>query len=64
MQRPLLVASEKAIKAIASETADLNVFIVVGAPVPLDSQAFNCAVAIYKGEILGMVPKTHLPNYS
>ena len=64
MQRPLLVAAEKAIKAIASETADLNVFIVVGAPVPLDSQAFNCAVAIYKGEILGMVPKTHLPNYS
>ena len=64
MQRPLLVSAEKAIKAIASETADLNVFIVVGAPVPLDSQAFNCAVAIYKGEILGMVPKTHLPNYS
>ena len=64
MQRPLLVAAEKTIKAIASETADLNVFIVVGAPVPLDSQAFNCAVAIYKGEILGMVPKTHLPNYS
>ena len=64
MQRPLLVAAEKTIKAIASETADLNIFIVVGAPVPLDSQAFNCAVAIYKGEILGMVPKTHLPNYS
>ena len=64
MQRPLLVAAEKTIKAIASETAELNVFIVVGAPVPLDSQAFNCAVAIYKGEILGMVPKTHLPNYS
>ncbi|WP_405725516.1 NAD(+) synthase [Anaerotignum sp.] len=64
MQRSLLVATEKAVKAIAEETADLDLFFVIGAPVPLDSQAFNCAVAIYKGEILGLVPKTHLPNYS
>lgn len=64
MQRPLLVATETAVKEIAAETADLDLFFVIGAPVPLDSQAFNCAVAIYKGEILGLVPKTHLPNYS
>ena len=64
MQRSLLVATEKAVKAIAAETADLDLFFVIGAPIPLDSQAFNCAVAIYKGEILGLVPKTHLPNYS
>ncbi|MDO4530694.1 MAG: nitrilase-related carbon-nitrogen hydrolase, partial [Bacillota bacterium] len=64
MQRPLLVAAEKAIKKFAEETKDLDVFLAVGAPVMLDSQQFNCAVAIYKGEILGLVPKTHLPNYS
>ncbi|MBQ5708520.1 MAG: NAD(+) synthase, partial [Anaerotignum sp.] len=64
MQRPLLVAAEKCVKAIVEETKDLDLFFVIGTPVMLDSQQFNCAVAIYKGEILGMVPKTHLPNYS
>ena len=64
MQRSLLVAAEKCVKAIAEETKDLDLFFAIGAPVALDSQAFNCAVAIYKGEILGLVPKTHLPNYS
>ncbi|MBQ3032394.1 MAG: NAD(+) synthase, partial [Anaerotignum sp.] len=64
MQRPLLVAAEKCVKAIAEETKDLDLFFVIGTPVMLDSQQFNCAVAIYKGEILGLVPKTHLPNYS
>ncbi|MBQ7102805.1 MAG: NAD(+) synthase, partial [Anaerotignum sp.] len=64
MQRPLLVAAEKCVKAIAAETKDLDLFFVIGTPVMLDSQQFNCAVAIYKGEILGLVPKTHLPNYS
>ena len=64
MQRPLLVAAEKAVKMIAEETKDLDLFFVIGTPVMLDSQQFNCAAAIYKGEILGLVPKTHLPNYS
>ena len=64
MQRPLLVAAEKCVKAIAEETKDLDLFFVIGTPVMLDSQQFNCAAAIYKGEILGLVPKTHLPNYS
>ena len=64
MQRTLLGAAEKAVKAIIAETKDLDLFFVIGVPVALDSQAFNCAVAIYKGEILGLVPKTHLPNYS
>ncbi len=64
MQRPLLVRTEKMVAAIAEETKDLDLFFVIGAPVMLDSQQFNCAIAIYKGEILGVVPKTHLPNYS
>ena len=64
MQRTLLRAAEKAVSAILEETKDLDLFFVIGVPVALDSQAFNCAVAIYKGEILGLVPKTHLPNYS
>ncbi len=64
MQRPLLIKAEKMIAAIAEETKELDIFLVIGTPVMLDSQQFNCAAAIYKGEILGLVPKTHLPNYS
>ncbi len=64
MQRPLLSAAEIAVSEIVEETKELDLFLVVGTPVMLDSQQFNCAVAIYKGEILGIVPKTHLPNYS
>ena len=64
MQRPLLAAAEIAVGQIADETKELDIFLTVGVPVMLDSQQFNCAVAIYKGEILGIVPKTHLPNYS
>ena len=64
MQKTLLHAAEKAVKEIADATKELDLFFVIGVPVALDSQAFNCAVAIYKGEILGLVPKTHLPNYS
>lgn len=64
MQRPLLTAAEEAVKEIVQETEDLDIFFVIGTPVMLDSQQFNCAVAIYKGEILGLLPKTHLPNYS
>ena len=37
--------------------------LLVGAPLRFDGQLFNCAVAIYRGRILGLTPKTYLPNY-
>ena len=63
-QRPLLKAAEQAVAEIAEATKDLDILLTLGVPVALDSQAFNCAAVLYKGEILGLVPKTHLPNYS
>lgn len=41
-----------------------NIIAVVGMPVKADSQLFNCAVVINNGEILGVVPKTFMPNYN
>ena len=38
--------------------------IFVGMPIRKDNQLFNCAVAIHNGEIIGVVPKTFIPNYS
>jgi NAD+ synthase (glutamine-hydrolysing) len=36
---------------------------LVGVPVALDDQLFNCAAVIHQGQLLGMVPKTFIPNY-
>lgn len=64
LQSTLLKAAKRAVKRIISETADLNIISIIGVPVALRQSLFNCAVAIYKGEILGVVPKVNIPNYS
>ena len=42
---------------------DLWPVLLVGAPLRFEGKLFNCAVVIYRGSILGVVPKTYLPNY-
>lgn len=64
LQSTLLKAAKRAVKRIISETADLNIISIIGVPVALRQSLFNCAVVIYKGEILGVVPKVNIPNYS
>ena len=44
-------------------TAKLAIVSVVGAPLQLDNHLYNCAIVIHRGKILGVVPKTNLPNY-
>ena len=64
-QTPLLHAAEQAIQEIAEATKALNIFLLIGAPIAVDNQMFNCAVApLQGGKLLGIVPKTHIPNYS
>ena len=63
-QTPLLHAAEQTIQEIAEATKALNIFLLIGAPIAVDNQMFNCAVALYRGKLLGIVPKTHIPNYS
>lgn len=62
-QDVLLDAVETAIEAIVSASKDLNPVLLVGAPLRHEGRLFNCAAAIHAGRILGVVPKTHLPNY-
>lgn len=62
-QDALLNAVEDALKYIAVESLSLNPVLLVGAPLRHEGRLFNCAVAIHAGKILGVVPKTHLPNY-
>ncbi len=63
LQEALLDAVEVAIGKLAEETKAMRQVCVVGAPVRRNQRLYNCAVAIARGRILGIVPKSFLPNY-
>lgn len=63
-QEELLASSKDGIKRILEETKNLDIISIVGAPVSIRNQLFNCGIVISKGHILGMVPKTYIPNYN
>ena len=56
-------AARDAVLAVAEGTRDLRTVLLVGAALPRNGRLYNCAVAIARGAILGVVPKTFLPNY-
>jgi len=62
-QRALLDACLDAIAGVVEATAKLSIVSVVGAPLQIDHHLYNCAIVIHRGRILGVVPKTNLPNY-
>ena len=62
-QRALLDACEEALRSVVAASAELSVALVVGAPLRVDHQLFNCAVVVADGRIQGIVPKSYLPNY-
>lgn len=63
-QKPLLEESRKQLGELLCETADISMVIVAGTPLVVHQKLYNCAVFMYKGRILGVVPKHYLPNYS
>ncbi|KOQ18160.1 NAD(+) synthase [Achromobacter xylosoxidans] len=63
-QKALLDACEAALNQVARATAELDIAVIVGAPLRVAHQLYNCAVVIAGGRILGVVPKSFLPNYS
>ncbi len=62
-QDALLVATEDGIRRIVAASRDLAPVLVVGAALRFEAKLFNCAVVIYRGRVLGILPKTYLPNY-
>ena len=62
-QRALLDACEAALLRVAQATADAGAVAVVGLPLRVDHRLFNCAAVCAGGRVLGIVPKTYLPNY-
>ncbi len=63
MQGALLDEVERQIARLAEATADAGVIAAVGAPIRDGDRLYNCAVVLGEGAILGVVPKTYLPNY-
>jgi NAD+ synthase (glutamine-hydrolysing) len=63
LQDALLSAVEDAVAEIVAASVDLLPVIVVGAPLEHGSRVLNCAVVIHRGRILGVAPKSYLPNY-
>ena len=62
-QKVLLDGVENALAQICEATSGINTLVFVGAPVESCGKLYNCAIAISDGRILGIVPKTHIPNY-
>lgn len=62
-QAPILDAAEAAAARLIEASKDLRPVILVGAPVRVHSQLYNCALVIHRGKLLGIVPKSYLPNY-
>src|SRR4051812_20157613 len=62
-QNALLEATENALAGLLRRTRNLPVAALVGLPFAVDGALFNCAALICQGRLVGVVPKTYLPNY-
>lgn len=63
LQQKLLDGALEGLKRIAKETEGCRMVVLVGLPISNAGKLYNCAAVIYEGEVLGIVPKSHLPNY-
>ncbi len=65
LQKTLITSAETAVEKIVKATAGLiDTIIIVGVPIARKQSLYNCAAAIYRGNILGIVPKVNIPNYN
>jgi NAD+ synthase (glutamine-hydrolysing) len=62
-QDALLDATRAAIGRVANASRTLDPLLIVGASLKVEQKLFNCAVVIHRGQVLGVTPKTYLPNY-
>jgi NAD+ synthase (glutamine-hydrolysing) len=64
LQEYLLNKALDGIAQILDSTRDSDILIAIGAPLLCGSSLYNCAFLLFKGSVLGIVPKSYLPNYS
>ena len=62
-QQALIDRAEQGVMVLLDFTRKLDIITVVGLPVVINSLLYNCAAVIQSGSLLGIIPKTYLPNY-
>lgn len=62
-QKALLDASLSALASVVTASEKISIAMIVGLPLRVEHQLFNCAAVVAGGRILGIVPKSYLPNY-
>jgi NAD+ synthase (glutamine-hydrolysing) len=63
LQHALIERVEAALAEVVAASAELSPVLVLGAPLKRGDKLYNCAVVVARGQILGVVPKSFLPNY-
>ncbi|MCI2047219.1 MAG: NAD(+) synthase [Faecalibacterium sp.] len=64
LQRTLQQGAEQGLRTLLQASAALNLVAVAGLPVRHNGKLYNCAAVVCRGALLGLVPKTFLPNYA
>ena len=64
LQHQLIEKSQQAIKSLCEFSKNKDILIAVGSPLHFNDCLYNCAYIIFEGELLGIVPKSYIPNYS
>ena len=64
LQDKLLKESLNALEEIKEATKDKDITVLVGIPLEIDNELYNCATVLENGKILGVIPKTFIPNYN
>ena len=64
LQKALLDKARNGLYDLANQTSDLNTVLIVGLPYELGGKLYNVAAVIHQGDVIGIVPKQNIPNYS
>ena len=62
-QDALLDTSKEAVATIVAQSSGLTPLLIIGAPLRFEDKLFNCAIVLYRGTVLGIAPKSYIPNY-
>ncbi len=63
LQLPLLDAARAALDDLIAASTEVRPILVAGLPLTVNGAVYNCAAVIHRGRLLGVIPKTYLPNY-
>ncbi len=64
LQKTLLDAAAKSLWDIAAAAQNLDMLIFLGLPAAVSGRLYNCAAVLWRGHVIGLVPKRNIPNYA